>query len=397
MTEPNSNRAAQFELNIPDEAHNTTETVVTITGADPDEPVQVSASVVGNEDVTWTATATLVADDTGTVNLATADPETGTWEDADPMAWLWSMRPDDESRVPAFEERTYTVTLRAESGDRTTTATHTRIRWDETLISRDVNHDGLVGTLYEPAGDTPHPAVIDLHGSGGRRSDNNARRIASNGYATLALEYFGDHDALPDELANIPLSYVDEAAEWLLTDDGVTGDRVGLVGVSRGAELALILGARREWVGPVVSYSGSIPWDTPGGDPAWLDDGTPVPHLTAEKAPRFEDLDEKPVADVVPAVERTDGPILLLSGGDDHVWNSRRLSAVIARRLHEQDFPYRFTHQTYDDVGHFIGTPYIPLGGLGDVATQRATAHAGIDAWEHTRTYLADGFDITNR
>jgi hypothetical protein len=34
-------------------------------------------------------------------------------------------------------------------------------------------------------------------------------------------------------------------------------------------------------------------------DPAWLDDGDAVPHLTAEKAPRFADLDEKPVADAL--------------------------------------------------------------------------------------------------
>jgi len=222
-------------------------------------------------------------------------------------------------------------------------------------------------------------------------SDNGPRRLANKGFATLALHYFGDHDALPDELEGIPLSYVDAAADWLRDQEAVAGDRLALVGVSRGAELALLLGARREWVGAVVSYSGSVPWDTPSDEPAWLDDGEVVPHITAEKAPRFEALDAKPVADVVPADERTGGPVLLLSGGDDHVWNARRLSEAVAERLREHEFPHEFEHRTYDDVGHYVGTPYAPLGALGDETRQRATAHAGEDAWPLVLECLEDG------
>jgi dienelactone hydrolase len=308
------------------------------------------------------------------------------------MAWLWSMRPDDEDvQFPALGGPTFDVTLRAETDDATAETTISRVRWTDDIESRDVDRDGVVATLHEPPGDGPHPVVVDLHGSAGRMSQNGARRLAHHGYATLALDYIGDHDALPDQIERVPLEYVDRAVAWLRDQPRLDAARVGLVGVSRGAELALLVAARRDYAGCVVSYSGSVPWDTPLDEPAWTDDGEVVPHITADEAPRLEDLDEKPVRDVVPAVETADGPILLLSGGSDPVWNSRRLSDAVADRLRERDFAHDFEHRTYDAVGHYLGTPWVPLGGLGDDDRMRATAHAGADLWPVVLDYLEQG------
>ena len=388
-TDDNSGTLA---IDAPTRTPNDEQTTVRVTGAPPNATVEFGASLTAEDGVKWRSSATFTADEDGVVDLTTDAPDTGTWSGIEPMAWLWSMRPDDEDvRFPALGGPGYTVDLRATAGDDRATRTVTRVRWSDEITTHEVDRDGLVGTLYVPPGDGPHPGVIDLHGSAGRRSDDGARRLATRGFAALALHYFGDHDALPDELANVPLSYVDEAADWLRDQDPVAGDRFGVVGVSRGAELALLLGARRDWVGAVVSYSGSVPWDTPSDEPAWLDDGDAVPRLTAEKAPRFVDLDEEPVADVTPAVEGTAGPILLLSGGDDPVWDSRRLSEAVADRLRDWEFSHDFEHRTYDDVGHLIGTPYAPLGALGDSTRQRATARAGEDAWPAVLEFLEAG------
>jgi nucleolar protein 56 len=378
-------------IDAPKHTPNDEPTPVRITGAPPGGTVEFDASLTTEDGVDWQSSATFTADEGGVVDLATDGPDDGTWTGAEPMAWLWSMRPDDDVRFPALGGPSYTVDLTAVAGDDHATYTVERVRWDDDLTAHDVDRHGVVGTLYRPPGDGPHPGVIDLHGSAGRMSDDGARRLANEGFATLALHYFGDHDALPDELENVPLSLVDDAADWLRDQDSVAGDRLGLVGVSRGAELALLLGARRDWVGAVVSYSGSVPWDTPGDEPAWRDDGEVVPHLTAEEAPRFEDLDDEPVADVTPAVEETDGPVLLLSGGEDPVWNARRLSDAIAEPLREREFPHDFEHRTYDDVGHYIGTPYAPLGVLGDETRQRATARASENAWPLVLEYLENG------
>lgn len=291
MTKDHHNTEARNDndyltINAPATSQNDEPITVYITGADPNSTVEFEASLIAEDGTTWQSNATFTPDANGTINLAEDEPDDGTWSGIESMAWLWSMRPDDEdARFPALGGPTYTVDLRASTNNQTTEHTISRVRWDSDITAREIDHDTVVGTLYEPAGDGPHPAIIDLHGSAGRMSDNGARRYASEGYATLALHYFGDPDPLPDTLEHIPLSYVDDAADWLLDQDSVAGDHIGLVGVSRGAELALALGARRDYVGCVISYSGSIPWDTPSDEPAWLDEGTPVPHLSADKAP----------------------------------------------------------------------------------------------------------------
>lgn len=390
----------ELAIEAPGCSDNTESITIRITGASPGTTVDFTATLQAEDGTEWRSTATFTdpadagATAHGTVDFSADAPDAGTWSGVEPTAWLWSMRPDDQDvRFPALGGPTYDVELTASTDADRVSRTTTRVRWNDEITARDVEREGVAGTLYEPSGDGPHPAVIDLHGSAGRMSDNTARHLASEGYATLALAYIGDADALPDNIDRIPLSTMDDAAEWLRDQRSVAADHIGLVGVSRGAELALLLAARRDWVGPVVSFSGSVPWDTPLDVPAWLDDGDPVPHITAEEAPRLVDIDEKPVDDVVPAVHTANGPILLVSGGSDSVWRSRELSEAIATRLRNRDFPHAFDHRTYDDVGHYIGRPYQPLGSLGDVERQRATAHAGEDAWPVVLEYLETGLN----
>ena len=387
-------------IGAPETSANDEPVTVRITGASPGEPVELAATLEDGDGVEWSSQATFTADENGVVDATEHAPESGGYDGVARMGWLWSMTTDADAPFPRFEDLTrVNVDLRASTEADSTERTITRVLFDDGVISRDVDHDGLVGALYVPAGDGPHPGIVHLHGSGGRRSDSTAELLASRGFATLAIEYFGDPDPIPGELERVPLSYFDDAAAWLREQPEVADEKVGLLGASRGAELALILGARREWVGAVVSYAGSVPWDTPSGEPAWLDDGEVVPHITAEEAPRFEDLDEKPVADVVPAVENTNGPVLLLSGGDDHVWEARRLSEAVAERLDDHDFPYAYDHLTYDGVGHLVGTPYVPMGGLDEAdqlsGTTSGTAHAAADSWPVVLEYLEDGLEKT--
>jgi nucleolar protein 56 len=270
---------------------------------------------------------------------------------------------------------------------------------DERVCRQAVDHDELAGALFHPSGDGPYPAVIALHGSGGYRPEGIARRLATRGYVTLALQYFSEEDVLPEKLREIPLAYFDTAAEWLLEQPTVKGDQAGLVGISRGAEAALLLGTRFDWVGCVVSYSGSgVAWDTPHDDPAWIHDGEPVPHLTAEENPMTRmrrGVDEDRIERAAMAVEKTDGPILLLSGGEDRVWPARRLSNIAVDRLDTADFEYMFEHLTYDDVGHLLAFPsYMPLGNVAEEPTMlKAMARATADSWPTVLEYLARGLD----
>ena len=401
-------------IEAPATSHNDEAIEVRITGLDPRQRVTLEATLVDDEDEAWTARATFLADETGTVDLGAQSPETGDWDVADPMAWCWAMTGEGDADTATLGTRpAVDVTFRALAADGgETTRTITRQVYDGTLRSRSVAGESetdldtepgpdLVGTLYLPAGDGPHPAVVSLHGSAGRLGpDRTEKMLATRGYATLALDYTGPAEALPDRIREVPLGYVRRAIDWLRDRPAVADGPVGLVGVSRGAELALLVGARSDGVGAVVSYAGSgVAFDTPMGDPAWVDDGEPVPHVSGTGEPDRTDAGEvvtRPVlergfdeadparraAATIP-VEDIGGPVLLVSGGDDRVWPARKLSAVAAERLAAAD--HDFAHLTREDVGHLIGVPHVPLASFDrGGGSPRATARLGESAWKQT-------------
>ena len=115
----------------------------------------------------------------------------------------------------------------------------------------------MVGVLYGPSTPRPHPAVIVLGGVGGGLREGGAEALASEGFAALALAYFGV-DPLPRELVEVPLEYFGKALGWLKSQPEVDADRMAVVGNSKGGELALLLGASYpEDVKAVVGYAPS--------------------------------------------------------------------------------------------------------------------------------------------
>jgi dienelactone hydrolase len=397
-TTPGSASASSLTIDAPSQSRNDGSIPIRVRGAAPGDTVVFEASLTDDDGIEWSAHLRFTANGDGRVDLTEDAPDAGSYDGIEPMGWLWAMGTDADALLPSLgRSPRISVRLRAETDDQRTERTITRVVFDDDITERAFETDGLRGTLYVPAGEGPHPGVVELHGSGGRNSDAVAKLLATHGFATLAVEYFGNDARLPDRLEGIELTRFDEAVAWLRGQPDVDASRVGLVGSSRGAELALLLGAHYDWVGAVVSYAGSIPWDTPSDAPAWLLDGEPVSHIAADGSPAETVLDEKPLDSVVPPVERTNGPVLLLSGGADRVWPARRLSNRIVDRLDSHEFLHDYEHLTYDGVGHLIGTPYAPLSGIDGSdrvgGTARATAHAGIDSWPVVLDYLSAGLE----
>lgn len=373
---------------------------IEVSGATSVERVTLEATLTDPDGVEWRSRATFTADADGVVDPAEQPPDSadGEWDHAGPMGWLWSMTPERETPVVSLAHAAEsTVHLRASASDRRAeTSVTLRTRTPETTRQR-VEQDGVVGTFFDPPGVGPHPGVLVLHGSGGGPLDGPAGLLAAHGYATLAVEYFGDADGIPDDLARVPVSTVRRAADWLREQPAIRDDRVGVVGWSRGGELALLAGSRYADLAPVVSYGGSgVAWDTPSGDVAWVEDGHPVPYLPGPDAPSIdgEYLVEMP-ADRVDAatipVERIDGPVLLVSAGADRVWPSRELSDIAAERLTRRDFEHEFTHLTYDDAGHYVTAPYLPKTDDLFGGTPAGSARADADAWPVALETLAAG------
>jgi hypothetical protein len=59
------------------------------------------------------------------------------------------------------------------------------------------------------------------------------------------------------------------------------------------------------------------------------------------------------------AVEKTRGPILMISGQDDHLWRSWQMADEVVSRLKREHFPYSFENLKYRHAGHSAGRPEI--------------------------------------
>lgn len=147
------------------------------------------------------------------------------------------------------------------------------------------------GDLFFPTGDSPAPGVIVLGGSEGGRPSTTARTLAQQGYAVLALAYFGE-PGLPATLQQVPLEVGLDAADWLLAQPEVEGPRLGLVGTSRGGELALLLAATRSapFAAVVVNAGSDVVFPAGPVGPAastssWTLAGRDVPFIPALSRP----------------------------------------------------------------------------------------------------------------
>jgi uncharacterized protein len=92
------------------------------------------------------------------------------------------------------------------------------------------------------------------------------------------------------------------------------------------------------------------------------------------------------------AVEEIEGPVLLVSGGDDLLWPSALMAERILERLEAHDHPAE--HLSYPEAGHLILSPYLPtwgseaFEGLATGGTPEANAEAAEDSWPRVLAFL---------
>jgi dienelactone hydrolase len=368
----------------------------------------------------WRSEATYVADEDGRVDPTRQAPVSGTYEGVDAMGLFWSMQlpaelPDEEVRPAVFTfevDKPATAQLQLQvHGQPVARATLTRLFMKPGVRVQEVRDDGMVGALYLPPGAGPHPALLVLSGSNGGMERGEAALLASHGYAAFALAYFRE-EGLPADLVEIPLEYLKKGLDWMARHDAIDAERIGAFGGSKGGELSLLLGSMFPQIRSVVAYVPShVVWQgismsgRPPDAPSWTYEakGLDFVHcrpnasfylqLASGKPLRLLDLyqtglaDAEEVARAIIAVEKINGPVLLVSGGNDKLWPSAAMAEKVIERLKANSHPYEFAHLRYDEAGHGIGMSYLPAlaGGsrsrLAFGGTEAATAHAQADSW----------------
>ena len=253
--------------------------------------------------------------------------------------------------------------------------------------------------------------IITLGGGVGGLTEFRSQLLASYGFSSLALTFFGTQ-GLPSELKEIPL----ESFEGVL--NRFPQKKIALWGVSRGAELALILGSLfPEKIDAIAAY---VPSSAIYGSlidpnkPAWVYRN----QLLAPNAPfpcTVEDLESlwikrKPIA-LTPfflkgmedkaafsasaiQVEKLKCPLLLISGEDDQMWPSTIFASQIQARLKEKNCSIPSSHYSYPGAGHFL-TPFCDRVNIARIppldrflfdfgGNPEDDRKASLDAWDKT-------------
>ena len=397
-------------------------TCVKISGLPANQNVEITAETVDDAGSVWLSRAVYTSSESGTVDLSEQTPESGTFSEKDPSAILWSMRPAGATGnpVPLFAKKT-TAPLKvkvAVNVNRLQSAELTIKRYfisqKNDVIREEVNLDGLVGTLFYPDTEGPHPVVICLSGSGGGIDEPRASLIASRGYAAFALGYFG-LGSLPQELIDIPLEFLERGLSWLRKHDSVDCGRIAVYGYSKGGELSLLLGSLYPEIKAVVAFSGSsyvwqgMHYGRPAG--SWTRNGKELPYipmkvpfhtivaLIRRKKVAFRETYERGLAgthDIEAAtirVENINGPVFLVAGTDDQVWPAAVFADAISERLNKHKHKFPCECMKVQGAGHLVGMPFLPgaetAGNLVFTSSDiNKSTLAVIKAWESMIVFL---------
>lgn len=231
-----------------------------------------------------------------------------------------------------------------------------------------------------------------------------AGQLQAAGYSAIALSYFGA-PGLPRRLVEVPVDQVSMAAAWLLERPEVVGDRVAVVGVSKGAELALVAASLTpRLIGAVVAYAPSAYVFEGIGfgrhtrlRSSWTLEGHPLAYVPYPRPMRpgvgIRGISLLPIYQAalearlsieraaIP-VERSNAAILLVSGGRDKMWPAGLMAETLVRRLDAAGMTERVTHAHFEGAGHSFmpWQPHLPrwLSAAAAVANQARLAGVGV-------------------
>jgi dienelactone hydrolase len=396
---------------------------IKLEGIVPNQLLKIEASMRDNFGGQWKSYAMFKSDENGQVNLGTQCPLEGTYSIADNMGLFWSMERQSvppSGRTPLAPIKT---TLTAEINNEVITSTEIVRHAVAPGVQRiPVHKNGLIGTLFIPDGAERFPSVIVLGGSEGGLMEGRAATLASHGFVSLALAYFGTGE-LPKHLITIPVEYIEKAINWMQSQQVVDSERLAVFGTSKGGELALLSGSLYSQIRAVVAvvpsgviFRGLGMLEDGSISSSWSKNGLPLPfaagpitqkvkedinYQTSTKQPikwvnwyldQLSDHDSVQKATI--RVENIQGPILLISGGDDQVWPSGLLSKMVINRLKQFEFPFNFSHLHYPEAGHGIVQPFYPTternGAVG--GNPEADALAQGDSWNKIIHFLKTSY-----
>ena len=246
------------------------------------------------------------------------------------------------------------------------------------MIKTTVKKLGFESVLYRGNG-TKEKVVIVISGSNGgmRLTEKETQFYHKNGIPALALALFKTKQTQKN-LDRVPIEYVERAVNWLKKLDY---RKIGIDGLSKGSELALIAGSMFPDISCVIARVPSYFVSeglcanglskNPSGTSCWSYHGKELPFapyrsrkfnmlkmLMKEKELHILTFNKgkKVTPETVIPVEKINGPVLLLSSRQDEVWESYKSAAIMEKRLTDKGFKYPHKHLVFPHLGHAMTT-----------------------------------------
>lgn len=237
-----------------------------------------------------------------------------------------------------------------------------------------VSGTDFYGIFYPTA--RKNKAVIIITGSDGgiKWAQKIAELFSAKEVTALAVAYWGIKGT-PKKLSLIPIETIQSAVNWL-KEQGYT--KVGIYGVSKGAELALTSASLIPQIEFVIAVSPAccvfegIAKPHYSGTSSWTWKGAPLLYASFKnisvnmiknifinhefgfvkqylKVLATEKNEENTIK-----VERINGPILLLSAKEDAQWPSAKMGNMVCDRLKEKKFNFPYHHEIFHPASHVL-------------------------------------------
>jgi dienelactone hydrolase len=367
----------------------------------------------------------------GELDLGTAKPTEGSYTKPGALGLLWSGYREGAKEIPANLPKP--AFDRAESGqnlftihteDNRSVSARFNLGWSAKIERVPVQVGNLNGYFAFPKGATAQPVVINLHGSeGGNFSGAEARayQFASRGIPCLALNYFAyANEAIPGvPTTNLktPVEVLDEARQWLTKRPEADAKRIGIYGVSKGAEFSVVGASCYPWIKAVVAMVPSdVVWEgyplasvQTGDDSTWSFGGKGLPYIplfaidTKKYRVNTDRYEASRTANPAAAkaaeipIENSPAKFLLVGGDRDEVWASGKMARLLKKRMDRAGKGKQVQVLTFDKAGHQLsgdGTFPVRLYGVQSADPRDKILNAEGEgtalAWERVVTFLKE-------
>lgn len=331
--------------------------------------------------VPWRSSGLYYSDQQGCISLSQTACQSGSYQGQYPMGLFFNSRPDKIRKVslPSRLEdipfnKHFNVLLEVFEGKR---------KLEELRFSRyyqlphirgqDVSFYQAKARLFYPEKAGNLPAIVVLSGSDGRieKAQNIAQLLASHGFVTLAVAYFG-LEGTPEDLDRIDLGFMEEVLTYLSSMPQVDKERIGIYGRSKGAELALTAAAFFPRFKCIIANSPScavlegMKGHRNSGHSSWVYQGRELPFTGFSlRAFLVGKLSRKPriryQADSYIPVETIQGHLLLIGSKQDEIWPADESIEKISERWQQRkNQMYHLEKLVLEHSGHMLSIAFQP-------------------------------------